>query len=179
MTAPLPENVRRAGADALEELATRMARGATNLFRQAMRLRIDDSKTHREALCQLRRYLNFEMPGFEQVGIIEGALMGLTEPESRALTERQQREQYQRDADQRKRAREWEQQHPPIPQDASPLNAQQENIRSTIRALKSDLGLLSERLSERETRAAKPRRKRRQKGNVVAGPWGAGEGARP
>ncbi len=138
MTAPLPENIRRAGADALEELATRMSRGATNLFKQAMRLRIADPNSQREALCQLRRYQNFGMPGFEQVGIIEGALMGLTEPESRALTERRQRKQYQ----------------------------------STIR-------VLSERLSERETRPAKPRRKRRQKGNVVAGPWGAGGEARP
>ncbi len=89
MTQPLPENVRQAGYDALEELSTRMSRGATNLSKQAMRLRLDDPKSQREALCQLRRYQNFEMPGFGQVAIIVGALMGLTEPESKALAERQ------------------------------------------------------------------------------------------
>ena len=63
MTEPLPENVRQAGFDALEELSARMSRGAANLSKQAMRLRLDDPKSQREALGQLRRYQNFEMPG--------------------------------------------------------------------------------------------------------------------
>ena len=88
MMEPLPENIRLAGYYALEELATRMSRAATSLFKQAMRLRLDDSKSHTEALKQLRRYQNFKMPCSEEVVGIEGALLGLTEPESKALSER-------------------------------------------------------------------------------------------
>ena len=88
MIEPLPENIRRAGYDALEELAGRISRAGTNLSKQAMRLTLVDAKSHTEALKQLRRYQNFEMPGFAEVAVIEGALIGLTEPESKALTER-------------------------------------------------------------------------------------------
>ena len=107
MTAPLPENIRHAGYDALEELADRMFRGARSLSKHAMRLRLDEPKSHREALCQLRRYQNFEMPCFEEVAKIEGALMGLTEPESRALTERRRLEKHKKEQARGKVRAEW------------------------------------------------------------------------
>ena len=88
MTEPLPENIRRAGYDALEELINRMLRGATSLSKHAMRLRLNEPKSHRDAIAQLRRYQAFKMPCSEEVAVIEGALTGLTEPESRALSER-------------------------------------------------------------------------------------------
>ena len=88
MIEPLPENIRRAGHDALVELSSRMSGAAANLSKQALRLTLVDAKSHTEALKQLRRYQAFEYPGFEKIAIIEGALIGLTEPESKALTER-------------------------------------------------------------------------------------------
>ena len=112
MTDLLPENVRRAGFDALEELSARMLRGATNLSKQAMRLQSDNSKIQREALCQLRRYQNFKMPGFEQVAVIEGALTGLTEPESKALTERRRIQKMHKDAADREREEEFRKSRP-------------------------------------------------------------------
>ncbi len=88
MSEPLPENIRRAGYDALEELSSRMFRGGRSLLRHAVRLQQDEPKSHREAVAQLRRYQGFKMPCSEEVAVIEGALTGLTEPESRALSER-------------------------------------------------------------------------------------------
>ncbi len=109
MIEPLPENVRRAGFDALQELSDRMARGSASLLRHAARLLTDDAKSHREALAQLRRYQGFEMPCSEEVAVIEGALMGLNEPESRALTERRRMENFKRDqADRKARDKCWE-----------------------------------------------------------------------
>jgi hypothetical protein len=107
MTEPLPENVRQAGYDALEELAARTSRSATNLSKQAMRLRLDDPKNHRMALRQLRRYQTERMPGFEEVGVIEGGLMGLTEPESRALSERRRLEKSRQERAGEKAHAEW------------------------------------------------------------------------
>ena len=73
MTEPLPENIRRAGYDALEELANRMSRGAMSLYRHAARLRSDEPKSQRDAIAQLRRYQGFKMPCSEEVAVIEGA----------------------------------------------------------------------------------------------------------
>ena len=109
MSAPLPENVRRAGYDALEELAARMSRAATALSKHAMRLRLDDPKSHREALKQLRRYQTFEQPCSNEVAVIEGALTGLNEPESRALSERRRMEKSRQErADEREHVRTME-----------------------------------------------------------------------
>ena len=109
MIDPLPENIRRAGFDALQELSNRMARGSTSLLRHALRLLPDDAKSHREALAQLRRYQGFEMPCSEEVAVIEGALMSLNEPESKALTERRRIANFRRDeADRKARAKRWE-----------------------------------------------------------------------
>ncbi len=107
MIEPLPDNVRRAGYDALEELAGRMSRAATNLSKQAMRLTLVDAKSHTEALKQLRRYQNFEMPGFAEVTIIEGALTGLTEPESKALSEQRRVEKSREERARAKAHAEW------------------------------------------------------------------------
>ncbi len=107
MTAPLPDNIRRAGFDALEELAGRMSRAATSLSKQAMRLTLVDAKSHTEVLKQLRRYQTFGYPGFEEVGVIEGALTGLTEPESKALNERRRVEKSREERARAKEHAEW------------------------------------------------------------------------
>ena len=107
MSEPLPDNIRRAGHDALEELANRMSRGAMSLYRHAARLRSDEPKSHHEALGQLRRYQGFGMPCFEEVAKIEGALTGLTEPESRALSERRRIEKSRRKRAEKERRAEW------------------------------------------------------------------------
>ena len=107
MNEPLPENIRQAGYNALEELAGRMSCAATGLSKQAMRLRLDDPKSHAEALKQLRRYQTFKQPAFEDVAIIEGALIGLTEPESRALTERRRMEKNRQERAQEKARAEY------------------------------------------------------------------------
>ena len=148
MTQPLPENVRQAGYDALEELADRMLRGATTLFKQAMRLRLDDPKSQREALCQLRRFQNFKMPGFEQVAVIEGALMELTEPESRALRERRRMEKNKKDAAQRER---WEE-----ARKSSPPTYREMGIREELNGIQTELGALEERARALNAPAAKP-----------------------
>lgn len=98
MTEPLPDHVRQAGYNALEELSTRMFRGATSLLKHAVRLRMEEPKSHREALAQLRRYQGFKMPCSEEVAVIEGALTGLTESESKALTERRRIQKMHKDA---------------------------------------------------------------------------------
>ena len=165
MTESLPENVRQAGVDALEELATRMSRGAANLYKQAMRLRLDDPKSQPEPLCQLRRFQNFKMPGFEQVAVIEGALMGLTEAESRALKERQRTEKYRKDAAARERWEEAEKSRP----------ATYWELKQEANRLQAALDALSERASALDIPNAKPR----QDGNVIAGPWDAGGEVRP
>ena len=109
MTEPLPENIRQAGYDALEELAARMSRASAALSKHAMRLRLDDSKNHTEALKQLRRYQTFKQPCSEEVAVIEGALTGLTEPESRALSERRRMANFKKDqADRKRRDKYWE-----------------------------------------------------------------------
>ncbi len=107
MNKPLPENIRRAGYDALEELADRMSRAATALSKHAMRLRLDDPKSHREALKQLRRYQTFKQPCSGEVAVIEGALTGLTEPESRALSERRRMEKNRQERALEKKQAEW------------------------------------------------------------------------
>ena len=138
MTEPLPENIRRAGHDALEELANRMSRGAMSLYRHAARLRSDEPKSHHEALGQLRRYQGFGMPCFEEVAKIEGALTGLTEPESRALTERRRIEKSRRErAEKEQRAESWEE------------NWQQGGWRrrETLRSAKSRAAMLSQAAS--------------------------------
>ena len=109
MTEPLPQNVRQAGYDALAELSNRMSRGAASLFKHAMLLRLDNPKNHRKALAQLRRYQTFGMPCSENVAKIEGALMGLTEAESKAFKERQSlKKSRQERANKKERTRYWE-----------------------------------------------------------------------
>ena len=74
-----------------------------------MRLTLVDAKSHREVLAQLRRYQTLEQPCFEEVAVIEGALTGLTEPESRALTERRRMEKNRQErAAKRERDERWE-----------------------------------------------------------------------
>ena len=113
MTESLPENVRQAGYNALEELSTRMFRGATSLLKHAVRLRMEEPKSHQEALAQLRRYRGFKMPCSEEVAIIEGALTSLTEPESKALTERRRIQKMHKDTADRARAEEVRKSPPP------------------------------------------------------------------
>ena len=104
MSEPLPENVRRAGYDALEELADRMLRGSKSLLKHAARFRSDDPKAHHEGVAQLRRYRGFEMPCSEAVAVIEAALLGLAEADSRALDERRESEKRgQKEADRKRR----------------------------------------------------------------------------
>ena len=106
MTEPLPENVRQAGYNALEELSNRMLRGATSLLKHAARLRTEDAACHREAIAQLRRYRGFKMPCSEQVLLIEGALLSLTEADSKALEERRRIQKMHKDAANRERTEE-------------------------------------------------------------------------
>ena len=96
MTEPLPENIRRAGFDALQELSNRLSRGSASLLRIWARLLTDDANGYREVLGNLRRYQGFEMPCFAEVAVIEGALTGLTEPESRALSQRRRLAKFKR-----------------------------------------------------------------------------------
>lgn len=159
MTEPLPENIRRAGYDALHELSNRMARGSTSLLRHALRLLPDDAKSHREALAQLRRYQSFEMPCSEEVAVIEGALMSLNEPESKALSERRRLEKHKKDEAERKR---WEEaQKSPRP------TYWEMNAREEVKSLQSEVHALAKRARALDMPEAKPSKN----GNVISGPW--------
>ena len=164
MTEPIPESIRRAGCDALEELANRMVKGANSLMRHAIRLRLEEPQSHRDALAQLRRYQGFKMPCFEEVGVIEGALLGLTEPESKALTERRRLQKARKDAADRQRAEEIRRAHE---------NPRESALEEAAR-LRSAVNALRDRARALEAPAVRP-----QNGNVIAGPWDAGGEARP
>ena len=111
MTEPLPENIRQAGYNALEELSNRMLRGAATLLKHAARLRTEDAACHREAIAQLRRYRGLKMPCSEQVRVIEAALLSLTEADSKALEERRRIQKMHKDAAGRKRTEEIRRAH--------------------------------------------------------------------
>ena len=164
MTEPLPKNVRQAGYNALEELSNRMLRGATSLLKHAARLRTEDAACHREAIAQLRRYRGFKMPCSEQVRVIEGALLSLTEADSKALEERRRIEKMHKDAAERESAerirRKYEKAREPTLADAARLQSALNAFRDRARALE-------------------PSAERPQDGNVIAGPWDAGGEARP
>ncbi len=165
MTEPLPKNVRQAGYNALEELSNRMLRGATSLLKHAARLRTEEAKSHQEALAQLRRYRGFKMPCSEEVRVIEGAIRGLTEADSKALEERRRIQKMHKDAAERKRAEEIRRAH----------ECPRESALEEAARLQSAVNALRDRARALEGPAAKPG----QYGNVVAGPWDGGGGARP
>ena len=152
MTASLPENIRRAGFDALQELSARMARGSASLAKQAALLMTDDPKIHRGAVSQLRRYQTFKMPCSEEVSVIEGAIMGLTEAESKALMERRSLEKFRKDQAQEKAWAEVRKAH------ALKMGSE----------LASDIAGVAKRIRALEMPKARPG----QNGNVIDGPWG-------
>ncbi len=157
MTEPLPKNVRQAGYNALEELSNRLLRGGTSLLKHAARLRTEDAACHREAIAQLRRYRGFKMPCSEEVRVIEGALLGLTEADSKALEERRRMQKMHKEAAERERAeenrRKFENPRESAIEEAARLQTAVNALRDRVRAL--------------ESTAAKPR----EGGNVFDGPW--------
>ena len=159
MTEPLPENIRRAGFDALQELSARMARGSASLAKQAALLMTDDPKIHRGAVSQLRRYQTFKMPCSEEVAVIEGAMMGLTEAESRALSERRSLEKFKKDQAQEKAWAEIREAH------ALKMGSERA----------SDIADVTKRIRALEMSKARPG----QNGNVIDGPWDTDGEARP
>ena len=163
MTEPLPENVRQAGFNALEELSNRMLRGATSLLKHAARLRTEDAACHREAIAQLRRYRGFKMPCSEEVRVIEAAILNMTEADSKTLEERRRMQKMHKDAADRKRAEEIRRAHE---------NPRESALEQAAR-LQSAVNALRDRARALETPASRPN------GNVIAGPWDTGGEVRP
>ena len=156
MTEPLPKHVRQAGYNALEELSNRLLRGGTSLLKHAARLRTEDAACHREAIAQLRRYRGFKMPCSEEVRVIEGALLSLTEAESKALEERRRIQKIHKDTADRKSAEEIRRKY----------ETPRESALEEAARLQSSVNAFRDR-----ARALEPSTSRPQDGNVIDGPW--------
>ena len=144
---PIHGELRQAAHDRLVELAGELMRCVQSLFLKSGRIMNPDPKAHNRVIGNLKTYQKYELPGSDQVRLIEALLTG-TSPEQ--CQSRAEKVRLEKAAREQKRSEMWDRiNNSPNPREAW----------------------------ERTDFSGKKKKAAEQGENVVAGPWNKGETA--
>ena len=102
---PIHGELRQAAHDRLVELATELMRCAQSLFLKSSRIMNPDPKAHNRVIGNLKTYQKYELPGSDQVRLIEALLTG-TSPEQ--CQSRAEKVRLEKAACEQKRSEMWD-----------------------------------------------------------------------